>query len=309
MDTISDLRVFAAVAENGGLSAAGRRLGLSPPAVSHRINRIEDRLGVRLLQRTTRQVTLTEEGREYHERAVKILADIDELEAVVGMRSPVVRGMLRVSAPSGFAARHVTPHLPEFLAQYPDLQIEIDATDRFVDIIETGHDLAIWIGRAPDSSLIAAKLADNRRVLVASPSYLARRGTPRRPEDLEGHTLLALPWQQEWRLRTPAGETSVRARGPLRLNGGDMLREGALAGLGIALMSLWDVGQLIQAGRLRPVLDGLLLDTDAPIHALYPSRNHVPPRVRAFISFLRKTYGDVPCWSTPECRAALGLAA
>lgn len=305
IDGISDLRLFVAVTKEGGLSAAGRKLGLSPPAVSHRLARIEERLGVRLLHRTTRHIALTSEGREYYDQVVRILADLEEVEAGVSQRNPTPRGTLRLVAPVGFTARHVVPFLPEFQERCPKVRIELDVDDRFVDIVESGHDMAICVGRLANTSLIATKLAENRRVMCASPAYLDRHGRPRVLGDLAGHRFLTMPWDEEWLLRDGARTRALRFEAAFRSNSGDVLLAAALAGMGIAVKSLWDVGGDIRAGGLEIVLPEHLADAEVPISAVYPSRSHVPLKVRAFIDFLKAKYAPIPYWMVRDCGTPL----
>ena len=221
---ISDLDIFARVARTGNMSMAGREMGLSPAVVSKRISLLEDRLGARLFQRTTRQLTLTETGEGYFKRVVDILSLVEEAEDYVSRRNTKPRGVLKISAPTSFSRLHITPHLTEFLTRYPDIEIDMQLTDNFVDIIREGFDLAVRIGELEDSSLVARKLAKETRVICASPAYLAAAGTPQRIEDLEAHNCLLAGAQDEWRLDGPEGACDVRVKGNIRSNSAEFIR-------------------------------------------------------------------------------------
>ena len=295
MTPLADLEVFARVVTSGGMSAAAREMGLSPAVISKRIKRLEDRLGTRLLQRTTRQLSLTEAGQGYYERVVAILASIDEAEAFVTRRSSLARGTLRVSAPTSFGRLHIAPHLRSFLAANPDLVVHLELSDSFVDIVGEGYDLAIRIGELDDSSFVARRLAPNHRLLVAAPSYLAERGAPASLGALAGHALLSHN-SDTWRLEGPDGSQVVRLHGPLKTNSSEVIREATLAGIGIALRSTWDVGPELKDGRLKVVLPEWRASRRVGVHAVYPTRRFLPQKVRVFIDWLATLYGPVPYW-------------
>ncbi|HEV2558277.1 MAG TPA: LysR family transcriptional regulator [Microvirga sp.] len=295
MDHLGDLDVFARVVTARSMSAAGRELGLSPAVISKRVRRLEERLGVRLLQRTTRQLALTEAGQGFYERVVSILSSVEEAEAWVARGSDTVRGLLRVSAPTSFGRLHVAPALARFLEQYPAIGIDLQLSDAFVDIVGEGFDVAIRIADLQDSSLVARRLAPNHRILCASPGYLARHGRPERIEDLAHHRLLSHT-TGEWRLDGPDGIVHVRLHGPLRTNSSEVVREAVVAGLGIALRSTWDAAPDLKSGRLVPVLPGYAGSRRVAIHAVYPSRRHLEQKVRAFVDFLQGLYGPTPYW-------------
>lgn len=295
MTPLADLEVFARVVTSGGMSAAAREMGLSPAVISKRIKRLEDRLGTRLLQRTTRQLSLTEAGQGYYERVVAILASIDEAEAFVTRRSSLARGTLRVSAPTSFGRLHIAPHLRSFLAANPDLVVHLELSDSFVDIVGEGYDLAIRIGELDDSSFVARRLAPNHRLLVAAPSYLAERGAPASLGALAGHALLSHN-SDTWRLEGPDGSQVVRLHGPLKTNSSEVIREATLAGIGIALRSTWDVGPELKDGRLKVVLPEWRASRRVGVHAVYPTRRFLPQKVRVFIDWLAALYGPVPYW-------------
>lgn len=296
MTDLTDMDIFARVVSSGSLSAAGRDMGLSPAVVSKRLKRLEDRLGTRLLQRTTRQIALTEAGQGYFERVVAILASIEEAESFVTRRSVVARGTLRVSAPTAFGRRHIAPHLKPFLDANADLELHLDLSDAFVDIVAEGYDLAIRIGELPDSSLVARRLAPVHRVLCATPAYLASHGTPAGIGEISRHVCLTATPQDVWRLDGPDGIVLVHPEGPLTTNSSDVVREAVLAGLGIALRSTWDVGPDLSSGRLVVVLPQYRASRKVALNAVYPSRQFLPAKVRIFIDYLAQIYGPAPYW-------------
>ena len=216
MSAFTDMEIFARVITAGSLSAAGRELGLSPAVVSKRLKRLEERLGTRLLQRTTRQIALTEAGRGFHDRVVQILASIEEAEAYVSRRSDVARGTLKISAPTSFGRLHVAPHLGRFLETNPGLTVNLSLSDDFTDLVKDGVDVAIRIAELTDSSLVARRLAPNHRLLCATPDYLAAHGTPAGIADLARHALLATAGQDPWRLEGREGAATVHIEGRLR---------------------------------------------------------------------------------------------
>lgn len=295
MDKMGDLDIFAQVVAARSMSAAGREMGLSTAVISKRIRRLEERLGVRLLQRTTRQITLTEAGQGLYERAVAILASVEEAEAWVARGSAVVRGVLKVSAPTSFGRMHIAPRLLPFLERHPDLTVDLTLSDDFIDLVGQGVDVAVRIAELADSSLVARRLAPNHRLLVAAPAYLERAGTPRHVEDLAGHTLLAHN-TDHWRLEGPDAPHIVRVNAPLRTNSSEVVREAVIAGMGIALRSTWDVGPELREGRLRAVLPGYGGSRRVAVYAVYPSRRQLEQKVRVFIDYLAEIFGPTPYW-------------
>lgn len=292
----ADLEIFARVVSAGNMSAAGREMGLSPAVVSKRISHLEDRLGARLFQRTTRQLTLTEVGQGFYERVSGILASIEDAESYVSRRNSLPQGTLKLTAPTAFGRLHVAPYLADFLERYPDLTLDIHLSDTFVDIIGEGFDLAIRVAALQDSSLVARKLAPNHRMLCAAPSYLERRGEPRSLADLAAHNCLAPAAQEYWRLEGPDGQASVRVAGNIRTNSTELVREAMLAGVGIALRSTWDVGPELKSGRLRIVLPEYRESPEVAVHAVYPCRQYAPAKLRVFVDFLAALYGPEPYW-------------
>ncbi|TCR61241.1 LysR family transcriptional regulator [Bosea sp. BK604] len=295
MDRFGDLDVFAHVVTAKSMSAAGRELKLSPAVISKRIRRLEERLGVRLLQRTTRQLSLTEAGQGFYERVVSILASIEDAEAWVASGSGQARGTLRVSAPTSFGRLHIAPHLKPFLDANPMVTVDLILTDAFVDIIGEGFDLAVRIADLQDSSLVAKRLAPNHRVLCATPSYVAERGLPGSVEELAQHTLIAHNADQ-WRLDGPSGPVNVAVTGPLRTNSSEVVREALLGGVGIALRSTWDVGPELKSGQLVHVLPDYSGGKRVAVYAVYPSRRHMEQKVRVFVDYLAELYGATPYW-------------
>lgn len=307
MSHIADYEIFARVVSAGSLSAAGREMGLSPAVVSKRLRRLEDSLGTRLLQRTTRQIALTEAGQGFYERIVAILAAVEEAESFVSRRSAQPRGTLKVSAPTSFGRMHVAPHLQAFMRDNPDLAINLVLSDDFVDIVGEGFDLAIRIAELTDSSLVARRLAPVQRFLVASSSYLEKHGEPTSITDLQNHIVLPAHNHEPWRLEGPDGPLIYRPEGPLLTNSSEVLRQAVLAGIGIALRSTWDVGPELASGELRRVLPDYSASKNVGIYAVYPSRRFLPVKVRLFIDFLAGLYGPSPYWedgSEPRALAA-----
>ncbi|WP_096704538.1 LysR family transcriptional regulator [Magnetospirillum sp. 15-1] len=289
---------FVRVAETGSFSEAARRLNLSKSMISRQVSALEADLGVRLLHRTTRSLSPTEAGRAYLERCQRILADLDEANLLVSHLQAVPRGRLRVSAPLSFGIGHLSSCLPGFLERYPEIELEMGFTDRHVDLVEEGWDLAVRIGRLADSSLIVRRLAPVRRLAAASPAYLARRGTPVRPEDLAGHDCLTHGGRvhSEWRFTGDDGKPlQVEVRGRFDADNGDVLRDMALAGLGIVLLPSFFLGDDIRAGKLVPLLEKYV-PLDSSLNAVYPHGRHLSPKVRAFVDHLAATFCPEPYW-------------
>lgn len=296
MTNLGDLEIFVRVVSTGSMSAAGRLLGLSPAVVSKRIKRLEERLGTRLLQRTTRQISLTEAGQGFYDRVLGVLAGVEEAETFASGRSGQVRGTLRISAPTSFGRVHIAPHLKMFMDAHPDITINLILSDTFVDIVGEGFDLAIRIGELIDSSLVARRLAPVRRILCASSGYIEQHGMPGTVDDLQRHQCLPAHNNEPWKLEGPSGTLSYRAEGRLVTNSSEVVREAVLAGMGIALRSTWDVGPDLKSGRLVQVLpewEGL---RSLAVSAVYPSRQFLPAKVRTFIDYLAGIYGPVPYW-------------
>ena len=300
MDTLTAMSVFAAVVENNSLAGAARAKNISPSVVSKQLAALEDRLGVRLLNRTTRRISLTEVGSAYYDRCKRILADVDEAEVAVSQSHAAPRGRLKITAPTTFAHRHVAPHLPSFIARFPDVEVQLLVNDRIVDLVDEGIDLAIRISVLKDSSLIARKLANNVRSIVAAPEYLARHGRPHVPDELTQHTLLTYPpgnQINDWHFMVGGTETVIRAKGAIMTSNGDSILKAVQAGGGLAMLPSFMTGEHIKSGRLIEVLSEFVRE-DVPIYAVYPSSRHLSPKVRAFVDFLIETYGPQPYWMT-----------
>jgi DNA-binding transcriptional LysR family regulator len=292
--TISDFDIFARVARTGNMSAAGREMGVSPAVVSKRISVLEERLGARLFQRTTRQLTLTETGEGYHRRVLDILSRVAEADDYVSRRNTRPRGQLKVTAPTSFTRLHLAPYLSRFVEQFPEIQLDFHLTDSFVDIIRDGYDVAIRIGELPDSSLVARKLSPDRRVICAAPSYLERVGEPKTLADLERHNCLSASAQDVWRLEGPNGPCPVHIKGNLRSDSADLLRAALVAGLGLGFRSTWEIAPELASGELRPVLTAYRGSPQLAIYAVYPSRDFMPAKVNAFIEFMARSSGAEP---------------
>lgn len=299
MDRLAALEAFVRVAEARSFSEAGRRLGASKSVISRQVSALEAELGVRLFQRTTRSLTLTEAGEGYFQRTARILADLDEANAMVSNLQAAPRGRLRVNAPMSFGFLHLGAAIPDFVARYPEVDVDMTMSDRFVDLIEEGFDVAVRIARLTDSSLIARRLAPMRLVVCASPDYLARRGTPHKPADLAAHECLSygnIAPTDEWRLKDADGQPlTVEVKGRLRANNGDALRAAALKGLGVIYQPTFMVGDDLRAGTLVEVMHGYAR-TDSAVHAVYPHARHLSPKVRAFVDFLAERFGPNPYW-------------
>jgi DNA-binding transcriptional LysR family regulator len=301
MDYLTSLRVFKAVADTGNFVGAAATLRFSRAAVTKHVNHLEDRLGTRLLQRTTRRVALTEAGARFHERCTHVLADLEEAERDVTEVAVEPRGTLRVNLPYAFGVARVAPLLAEFQRTSPSLKIELWLNDRFVDLIEEGFDLAIRISEMlPPSSLVARRLASCRFVVCGAPGYFARHGEPRAPDELRTQACLGYalssPLDHDWNFVCPASRRHVvRVDGMLRSNSVDLLRAAAVAGAGVAVLPSFVIGEDLRAGHLRAVLTEYALP-EYGIFAVYPSRKHLSAKVRAFVEFLASKYGPVPYW-------------
>ncbi len=295
MDNLEGLPVFVRTVREGSFSGAARALDLTPSAVSKQIGRLEDRLTVRLFNRTTRRLSLTEEGAAFYDRASRILADLEDAAAAVSNLRSTPRGRLRVTMPTGYGVIHLLPVLPQFFDRYPEVMLEIDLNDRFVNMIEEGFDVALRIGELEDSSLIGRRVAANRRVIAAAPSYLAGHPAPQGPDDLKQHNCLVYTYRaqrHDWHLVDEAGtETVVTVGGNMETNNPMMLRSAALAGLGVVFLPLWLIGPDLKAGNLVRLLPGFHWP-DSAIQAVYPPGRHLSARVRCFVDFLVECFAD-----------------
>jgi DNA-binding transcriptional LysR family regulator len=299
MGQFRQISTFVEVVARGSLSAAARAEGIAPAMIGRRLDALEERLGVKLLQRTTRKLALTDEGAAFLEDCQRILGELEDAESAVSARSNRASGHLLVSAPAGFGRQHVAPLLPSFLAEHRDVTVNLNLNDRLVDVVGEGIDVAIRIGALSDSSLVAVKLADNQRVVVASPAYLKRHGAPQTPLELARHNCLAFSSessQRGWTFIDDGKPVTMKVDGNMVCNDGAVLHDWALAGKGLAWRSTWEVGPEIQAGRLRTVLDGFAAPGN-DIHAIFAQRRHLPTRIRVLVDFLRRTYAQPDYWN------------
>ncbi len=301
MDDLSALTIFARIAERQSFSAAARDLGLSKSAVSKKLAALENQLGARLINRTTRRLSLTEAGATFFERAQRILTELDEAKQAVTRLQTEPRGNLRINAPMSFGILHMAPAMADFMARYEDLSVTLDLNDRLVDLVDEGYDVAVRIAKMTPSTLIARKLAPARLAVCASPDYWRKHSMPTHPRDLEGHNCLFYTYlaaQDQWAFVGPDGPFSVRVRGNLRANSGEALRAAAVAGSGVYFGPTFIVGDDLRAGRLTSAL-GDFIDPDLSIYAVYPHRQHVSAKVRVFVDFLVERFGANPYWD--EC--------
>ena len=303
-DTLQEMAVFVKVVAAGSLSAAARELGSSPAVISRRLAALESRLGVRLVNRTTRTLNLTVEGSRYYEACTRVLADIQEADAEVAAGRVEPRGALKVALPASFGHQHVAPLIPKFAERYPKVELALSLSDRNVNVMDEGFDVAVCIADLRDSSLAARRLAPNRRVVCASPAYLAAHGTPRTPEDLAKHNCLVVSdFTANWEYKTRDGRsTSVRVQGRYACDNWEVLRQWALAGLGIALKSTWDVYRQLEDGSLVVLLPEYTFHSDVAIYAVYPHRRFLPAKTRVFIEFLAESFGPDPFWDRTMLR-------
>jgi DNA-binding transcriptional LysR family regulator len=298
MDPLDGIAAFVRVVDSGSFSAAARRLKISKSAVSAQVQRLEERLGIRLLNRTTRRLSVTEAGAAYYRRCAHILTEAEAAEQAASALQREPRGTLRISAPDSFGWMHVAPAVPLFLKRYPDLAVDIGLSAAYVNLIEDRLDLAIRIGVIEDSPLVVRKLAPSRLVLCAAPAYLEAQGAPREPDDLANHNCLSaslLPWSNEWRLISERGEARVAVGGSFRSNNAEMLRAAALDGVGIALLPTWAVGEPLRRGPLRRVLPAWEPPAST-IYAVYPGNRLMSMKVRAFVDHLARCFGRTPYW-------------
>ena len=303
MDIATQMILFATVVENGGFSAAARDLGLTPSAVSRQIGQLEDRLGTRLLNRSTRRISLTEVGRAFYSRCSEVAQNVQEAETLVLNMVDHPQGTLKVAATVAFAKAQLLPLLPTFLAENPDLKISLDATDRMIDLVEEQVDVAIRFSeQIDDSSVVSRKLATNRRVYVASPGYVAKHGMPMTPDDIGKHNCLRISTVEAWNNWTfddGAGPVRMPIKGNFEANSADAIYYAVLAGVGIARLSTYLVNDALEQGRLVRVLPDYA-DETSDILAIYSNRRNLSPNVRAFIDYFAHAFGPVPPWESKD---------
>ena len=296
MDQFKQISTFSDVVTKGSLSAAARAEGVAPSMIGRRIDALEQRLGVKLLQRSTRKIALTNEGMAFFDDCQRILAELEEAEAAVSERNASAVGQLTISAPAGFGRQHVAPLIPSFLAEHQQVSITLSLNDRFVDLIGDNIDIAIRIAALTDSNLIGVKLADNKRVVVASPAYLKRHGTPK---SLAQHNCLAFNndgSQRGWAFRQNGKNITLKVAGNMVCNDGEVLHDWAIAGKGLAWRSMWEVGAELASGKLVSVLDEFIAP-DHDIYAVFAQKRHLPLRTRLFVEFLKHAYNSPDYWN------------
>ena len=300
-DRLKQIEAFVATVQKGSLTAAAQAAGVAPMMIGRRIDALEARLGVKLLLRSTRRISLTHEGSAFLEDCTRLLADLANAEASVSAGGVKASGHLRITAPGGFGRRHVAPLVPAFLAQHPEVSLSLNLSDRVIDLMNEGYDCAVRVGDLPDSSLISVRLADNRRRCVAAPSYLARAGVPLQPSDLMQHECLTLSSEASqsrgWAFQVDGEVQHLRPPGRLDCSDGQVLHAWCLAGLGLAWRSTWEVESDLQAGRLQEVLESHAAPPNG-IYAVFPHARHLPLRVRLWIDFLKHSYAEPGYWST-----------
>jgi DNA-binding transcriptional LysR family regulator len=307
MDRLKQIETFVAVATKGSLTAAAQAEGVAPAIIGRRMDALEARLGVKLLLRTTRRISLTHEGSAFLEDCQRLIADFNNAEASVSAGGVKASGHLRVTAPAGFGRRHVAPLVPGFLDQHPDVSLSLNLSDRVVDLVNEGFDCAVRVGDLPDSSLVSVRLADNRRLCVATPTYLQRAGTPRHPSELTRHACLTLSSDASqtrgWAFVVEGTATYLRPGARLDCSDGQVLHEWCLQGLGLAWRSTWEVEHDIAAGRLVSVLDEFAAPPNG-IYAVFAQRKHLPLRLRLWIDFLKQAYADPGYWQRGQALRA-----
>ncbi|MCZ6839745.1 MAG: LysR family transcriptional regulator [Alphaproteobacteria bacterium] len=302
MDRLSGMEVFARVAEAGSFTKAAGQLGISTSAASKHVIALENRLGARLLNRTTRRLSLTEVGASYYEWCTRIAQDVAEAESTVTQMHSEPRGRIKLNAPMSFGIRHLAPAMPEFLALYPELTLDMNLNDRFVDLIEEGYDVAVRIGELRDSSLVARRLAPARMIVCGAPAYFERHGVPKTPADLAdhnclGYSLLAVPG--EWHFTGPGRAQTVRISGNFHVNNGDAMRAAALAGLGVVVQPTFIIGDDVARGALQRVLADFT-PRESTIHAVFPHNRHLSAKVRVFVDFLVDLFAPEPYWDVAD---------
>jgi DNA-binding transcriptional LysR family regulator len=292
MDSISDIAFFSLLVKQGSLSATAQELGISPPAVSRRLAAVESRLGIRLLNRTTRRIAVTHEGELYLEEGGRLLGELEELEQRVSSGNAIPKGLLKVNATFGFGRHYIAPVIADFVEKFPEVEVQLQLTDRPMNLMEESIDVCIRFGDIPDARITARKIATNRRLLCASPAYLERFGTPQTAIDLQKHRCIVIRESDAaygtWHLHSNAAQETIKVRGTVTTNDGETAVSWALRGLGIIMRSEWNVAPYLRSGRLREVLADWQFPP-ADIHAVYPMKNNLSAKVRAFVDFLAQS--------------------
>jgi len=295
MDRLKQIESFVAVVARGSLTAAAQAEGVAPAVIGRRLDALEARLGVKLMQRTTRRLSLTHEGSAFLEDCQRLLGDLASAEASVSAGGVKASGHLRITAPAGYGRRHVAPLVPRFLAEHPEVSLSLNLADRVIDIVHEGYDCAIRVGDLPDSSMVSVRLADNRRLCVATPDYLRHRSPPQAPSDLDHHDCLTLSSEASqtrgWSFLQDGQVAYLRPGGPLDCSDGQVLHDWCLQGLGIAWRSTWEVAHEVAAGRLVPLLEDFAAPPNG-IYAVFPQRKLLPLRVRLWVDHLRHHFAQ-----------------
>lgn len=299
MNKLSDLEFFAQLVKHGSLAALARDIGVTPPAVTSRLAQLEKRLGVRLLNRTTRRISVTHEGEIYLETGTRLLDELGELEKRISSSRGSPRGRLRVNATFGFGRRHIAPAIVAFARQYPEVEVQLELTDRSVNLADQAFDIGIWFGTVPDSRMVAKKVVSNKRLLCASPRYLKEKGAPSMPRELQSHQCIILRESDAaygtWYLHRGSKTETVKVRGGLSTNDGEVGVLWALNGFGILMRSQWDIQEYLKQGQLVPVLRDWSLPS-ADVYAVYPERANLSAKVSTFIEFLTEWFEENAVW-------------
>ncbi len=299
MDKFKQIETFTSVVAKGSLTAAAQTEGVAAAIIGRRLDALEERLGVKLMVRTTRRITLTHEGSAFLEDCQRVLADLHNAEASVSAGGVKASGHLRITAPAGFGRRHVAPLVPQFRGQHNEVTVSLNLSDRVVDLAGEGFDCAVRVGDMPDSSLVSVRLADNRRLCVATPAYVKQRGQPAHPQDLHRHDCLMLSsdasQSRGWAFTVEGQVEHLRPGGPLDCSDGQVLHDWCLAGHGIAWRSTWEVAKEIESGLLVSLLEDFAAPPNG-IYAVFPQRKHLPLRVRLWVDFLKHHYAQASFW-------------
>ncbi|GAA6205959.1 LysR family transcriptional regulator [Thalassotalea sp. SU-HH00458] len=293
---IQHLELFVRISSTLNISTAGAELGLSPAVASSHVNKLEEKLGVRLIHRTTRKVSLTEEGQAFLHHAEDVLSSVEAAKASVGAGSSSPMGTLRIAAPASFGRMHLVPALAQFMQNFPHLKIDLKLSDTIVDLVEGGFDIAIRNSELKDSSLIARKLTTDKRILCASPKYIAEFGMPETPYDLKNHNCITLMGLDNWTFQQKKETFTIKVKGNFRTDNGEAIRDGCVKGLGITVNSTWSAYKQLLNGELVEVLPDYPLLSQTAIWAVYPSSRQLAPKVRAFIDYLTEHFNEKPYW-------------
>ena len=293
---IEHLKLFVRVASTKNISKAGNELGLSPAVSSTYLNKLEDALGVTLIHRTTRKISLTEEGQVFLPHAEEALASIETARASVGVGSMTPQGTLRVTAPASFGRMHIIPAMKQFTQSYPELNVDLRLSDGIIDMVEGGFDIAIRNASLNDSNLVARKLSDDKRIICASPEYISKYGAPEHPDDLLNHLCINLIGIDAWVFQTPQGQKKIKPPGSIRVDNGEAIRDLGADGAGVTICSKWCAYKELQKGELIEILQDYPLVSDTALWAVYPNSRLLALKVRAFIDYLVHYYGPLPYW-------------